>query len=263
LAYNNVKIFKSDIQGLCDSLTYSQSDSIFQFFINPVLWMDSVQFTADTILAKMSEGKMQKAFMYQNSVIISTEDQVYFNQIKGRDMLANFIDNKLNTLDVQSNGKAVYYVSDNEKRYMGVNDVNCSDMFMFFSENQIQRIKFTGEPQAVLYPMKMTDHLAMRIKEFKWLEDKRPKSKFEITGNNDWSYRLKELSDTAPISMLNGEDSVKIEIPLDSLPEKTNPDSIPSLKDKSGKMGKTTEDKKEEPKPSTGKKSKLEGKKED
>jgi len=261
LAYNNVKIFKTDIQGLCDSLTYSQSDSLFQFFLDPVLWMDSVQFTADTIRAFMSEGKMRKAFMYQNSVIISTEDQVYFNQIKGRDMLADFVDNKLNTLDVQSNGKAVYYVSDNEKRYMGVNDVNCSDMFMFFKENQVQRIKFTGEPQAVLYPMNMTDHIAMRIKEFRWLEEQRPKSKFEISADNDWSFRLKELSSNPGLENIS-IDSSKVENSLDTLPEKTLVDSIPTIKDKSSKLGAKKENK-DLPTPETGKKLKIEGKKED
>ena len=261
LAYNNVKIFKTDIQGLCDSLTYSQSDSLFQFFLDPVLWMDSVQFTADTIRAFMSEGKMRKAFMYQNSVIISTEDQVYFNQIKGRDMLADFVDNKLNTLDVQSNGKAVYYVSDNEKRYMGVNDVNCSDMFMLFKENQVQRIKFTGEPQAVLHPMNMTDHIAMRIKEFRWLEEQRPKTKFEISGDNDWSYRLMELTSKPGIENIS-IDSSKVEHNLDTLTEKTLIDSIPTIKDKSSKLGAKKENN-DLPLPETGKKLKIEGKKED
>ncbi len=206
-AYYNVKIFKSDIQGLCDSLTYSQQDSLFQFFKDPVLWLDSVQFTADTIRAVMTAGKMKTAFLKQNSLIINTEDQVYYNQIKGRNMQANFAENKLQNLDVQSNGKAVYYATDNEKKYMGVNDVDCSDMYMLFNENQIQRIKFTGEPKAVLYPMGMTDHTAMRIKEFKWLEEKRPKSKFEITGNRDWSYRFAELSGIAPVKI----DSPEIE----------------------------------------------------
>jgi len=217
-AYYHVKIYKSDIQGLSDSLTYSQSDSLFEFFGQPVLWMDSVQFTADTIRATMANGKMKQASLRQNSLIINTEDQVYFNQIKGRNMLANFAENRLQTLDVESNGKAIYYITDNEKRYMGVNDVNCSDMFMFFNENQIQRIKFTGEPNAVLYPMQMTDHTTLRIKEFKWLEATRPKSKFEIIGNRDWSDRLLLASNAKPIErpapVIETPDSVKVTVPV-------------------------------------------------
>jgi lipopolysaccharide export system protein LptA len=269
-AYNNVKIFKKDLQGLCDSLTYSQSDSIFQFFSNPILWLDSVQFTADTIRAIMANGKMSKAYMYQNSVIISTEDEIYFNQIKGRNMLADFIDNKLNTLDVRSNGKAIYYAYDNEKRYMGVNDVNCSDMFLFFAENSIQRIKFTGEPQAVLYPMGMTDHSTLRIKEFRWLEKQRPKSKFEVTADRDWSFRLKELSPKTAFSEIPAlfpeNDSTEMDT---ALPENRT-DSITNLPlkgDKMGKMGKKEDENlektEEKPKPTTSKKSKLDPKKED
>ncbi len=170
----------------------------------------------------MAAGKMKTAFLKLNSVIISTDDQVYFNQIKGKNMQANFLENKLQNLDVQSNGKAVYYATDNDKKYMGVNDVDCSDMFMTFLENQIQRIKFTGEPKAVLYPMGMTNHTAMRIKEFKWLEDKRPKSKFEITGNRDWSYRLAELSGIVPLTII---DSVKTEQDT-IIPVLATPDSL-------------------------------------
>jgi hypothetical protein len=200
-AYNHVKIFKKDIQGLCDSLTYSQADSMFQFFNKPVLWVDSVQFIADTIRATMQDGKINRVSLRQNSLIVSTDEEVYFNQIKGMNMLAFFNENKIQNLDIKSNGKAIYYAKDDQQRYMGVNDVNCTDMNMYFSDNKIVRIKFTVEPKSVLYPMGMTDHNALRLKEFKWLEADRPKSKFEIVGNRDWYGQSKFLKADKLIKM--------------------------------------------------------------
>ena len=197
-AYHHVKIFKSDLQALTDSLTYSQYDSVFQFFGNPILWVDSVQFTADTIFANLKNNKIDQVFLNKNSLIISTEDQVYFNQIRGRNMNASFMDNKIDNLNVTSNGKAVYYATDNNKGYMGVNEVECADMKMNFMDNQIQRIKFIGEPKAILHPMGMVDHLSIRLKEFIWNEAVRPKSKLEIIGNNDWSYRLSQIGNIFP-----------------------------------------------------------------
>jgi len=202
-AYHHVKIFKSDLQALTDSLTYSQYDSVFQFFGKPILWVDSVQFTADTIFANLKNNKIDQVFLNKNSIIISTEDQLYFNQIRGRNMNAIFMDNKIDKLDVISNGKAVYYASDNNKGYMGVNEVECTDMNMNFKDNQIQRIKFIGEPKAILHPMGMVDHLSIRLKEFIWNEGIRPKSKFEIIGNNDWSYRLSEIGNIFPESKID------------------------------------------------------------
>jgi hypothetical protein len=108
------------------------------------------------------------------------------------------MDNKIDNLNVTSNGKAVYYATDNNKGYMGVNEVECADMKMNFMDNQIQRIKFIGEPKAILHPMGMVDHLSIRLKEFIWNEAVRPKSKLEIIGNNDWSYRLSQIGNIFP-----------------------------------------------------------------
>lgn len=269
-AYYNVRLYKSDMQGLCDSLTYSEADSLFEFLGNPILWVDSVQFTADTIRAILSNKKIDKIFLKENSLIVSSYEEVYFNQIKGRNMLARFKDNKINDLDVKLNGEAIYYVQDDQKRYMGVNDVDCSNMFMYFKENQVDRIRFTGEPQATLYPMGQVNHSGLRLKNYQWLEEKRPKTKFEITGGRDWSSRLALAQPHwMPMPELPKSDSIQ----LPQLPENpTPPDSLriePNLgkgnkmKNKEGEpaenkeVPKTTENPvSTEPKPTKGSKMK-------
>ena len=237
-AYYNVKLYKTDIQGLCDSLTYSEADSLFQFLGHPVLWVDSVQFTADTIRAMLSNKKIDKVYLHENSLIVSSYEEVYFNQIKGRNMLAYFRENKINNLDVKSNGEAIYYVQDEQKAYMGVNDVDCSNMSMYFKDNQVDRIKFTVEPKATLYPMGQVNHGSLRLKTFQWLEERRPKTKFEITEGLDWSERLQIQ---APLPILGipviADSSRILENPVanDSSQVVPNPDELDKLKIRGGR----------------------------
>lgn len=198
-AYNNVKIYKSNLQGLCDSLTYSEGDSLFEFLQKPVLWADSVQFIADTIRAKMKNQQMDQVFLEQNALIVSTEEEKYFNQIKGKKMRAQFRKNKLHSLDVDGNGEAIYYLVDEQKRYMGVNDVDCVDMRILFIDNQVNQIKFYNKPASVMYPMGQAPHQSLRLKGFKWLEEDRPKSKFEITQGRAWKLRETLRSDSLRI----------------------------------------------------------------
>ncbi|MCH2045370.1 MAG: hypothetical protein MK212_14735 [Saprospiraceae bacterium] len=181
-AYHQVRIFKEDMQGICDSLVYSDADSIFHMYGNPVLWVDSVQFTADTIRIHLRNKKIHRVDMRQKSFITNTDDNVYFNQIKGKDVTAYFRNNRLATMRIDGNGETVYYAKDGENRFMGVNDIDCSRMVMYFKENQIQQIKFIGAPKAVLHPMGQVDHKKLRLEGFKWFENKRPKSKREILG---------------------------------------------------------------------------------
>lgn len=179
-AYRNARFYKTDVQGYCDSLVYNEGDSTFCFYQNPILWVDSVQFTADTIRALLASKRINQVQLYPNSLIVNSRDEVYFNQIKGNRVKAYFSDNKLQNMDIRGSGEAVYYALDNVNAYVGVNDVDCSDMFIYFRDNNVQRIKFTGTPQAVMYPMGQAPHKKLELKGFQWFEDLRPKGKWAI-----------------------------------------------------------------------------------
>ena len=90
LAYNTVKIFKSDLQGVADSLEYRMSDSTIYFYQNPVLWSEGNQMTADSIHMLIKNNTIDRIFMNVNAFVISQDSLFNFNQIKGRKMTAEF-----------------------------------------------------------------------------------------------------------------------------------------------------------------------------
>jgi lipopolysaccharide export system protein LptA len=89
-AYNHVKIFKSDLQGKCDSLVYNYTDSTIYFYRDPVLWNERSQLTADTINIQLANNKINRMYLRTNSFVISQDTLLQYNQVKGRQMTAFF-----------------------------------------------------------------------------------------------------------------------------------------------------------------------------
>jgi lipopolysaccharide export system protein LptA len=174
LAYKDVRIYKSDLQVICDSMAYSTVDSIFRFFRAPYIWADTSQFSADTIFMQMANQTIDKIFLKQNAFIINSPDQLYFNQIKGKYITASFREGNLREMDVQGNAESLYYALDEGGAYIGVNKTVCSDMVLYFGANEIDRIKFLVQPQGNTYPMTQTDHEEIKIKGFNWDTTYRP-----------------------------------------------------------------------------------------
>ncbi len=174
LAYRHVQILRSDIQAVCDSMVYNEKDSLFTLYHNPVIWSDTSQFFADTIRLLQSGNQIKTLFLYQNAMIINSPDLKYFNQIKGRNIRAEFDSSRLATVDVLGNAEAVYYILDDEQAYIGVNKIICSHILARFESNQVDKIYFFTQPNGTMHPMRAVDHEKIKLKGFKWHSDLRP-----------------------------------------------------------------------------------------
>lgn len=179
-AIGEVKFFKNDVQGLCDSLIYNTKDSTISMINNPVLWNENYQVTANFIKAFLTTGnKIRKMNFETNPMMVSREAATWFNQIKGKNMIARFQNGKLHKLDVIGNGQTVYFLKDNGE-IVTVNKVESSDLTVSFSNNTLSRILFKKKPVSTLYPIEKVDLEEVVLKGFKWLENQRPKSKLDI-----------------------------------------------------------------------------------
>jgi len=179
-ALGKVAFFKKDLQGRCDSLIYNTKDSTFSLFVEPILWSDNNQITADFIKGYSGkENKIRRMDFDGNAFSVQQEDSINFNQIRGKSMIASFVDGQLARLDAKGNGQAVYYFRD-EGVLSAVNKSESSDLSVIFKNSKPSRISFKVKPVSVFYPIKKVDYEEITLKGFRWLDDKRPKSKFEI-----------------------------------------------------------------------------------
>jgi lipopolysaccharide export system protein LptA len=178
-AYHHVKFFQPQIQGRCDSLIYSYKDSTMHLFIDPILWSSDNQLTAERMELSTGNGEMKLLKLFNSAFIISKEDSIRFNQIKGKNMVGYFRENKLRKVYVEGNGQTIYYAKDKNKR-TGVNKADCSDLLLFLKNNQVESITLLNKPDGTIYPPAELDPKELRLKDFKDRMSLRPKTKKDL-----------------------------------------------------------------------------------
>lgn len=150
--YNHARFYKSDFQGKCDSLIYTEQDSAFYLYQSPVVWNQNNQLTADFIFMTTRKGNLDSLHMIGNAFMIAREDSLKYNQIKGRDMYGLFNENELRSIYVSGNGQTLYYAYDDEEKQIGINRADCSNLRILIAESKVKRVAFLTKPNATLYP---------------------------------------------------------------------------------------------------------------
>lgn len=178
--YYKVRFFRQDIQGMSDSLVFHAADSALMMYKQPVLWSGPNQLTADSIQLKLRNGQADSLKMFGSAFIISKDDSVRFNQIKGRKLLARFRDNQLYKVRVIGNAETIYYAREEDKTLIGINKARSAEMLIFLENNELSTITYIDKPEAHLYPEKQLPKQELRLRNFKWLEEKRPLKKADI-----------------------------------------------------------------------------------
>lgn len=153
-AYRDVRIYKSDMQALCDSLAFNTTDSILTLFRDPMLWQDTSELTADTINVFIKNDALDKVHLMRKALVVTSPDSLFFNQVKGKDIYAYFDSSSLSRTDVVGNAEAIYYAQDEAGAYIGVNKTACSEMSLEFKNGGVHFIRFLDMPSGRLDPMK-------------------------------------------------------------------------------------------------------------
>lgn len=181
-ALRNVRIYKKNMQVVCDSLVYSDLDSLARLFIEPVIWQETIrQYTADSISVVIRNGAMDKASLMSNAFITIQEDSTHFDQIKATEMLA-FFDSKggLTRFDALGGASALFYIEENEV-LATVNKTDSKMLSATFKDGELQRIYYYEAPKNDGYPIVQLDEEEQKMKGFRWHPEKRPADRNAVT----------------------------------------------------------------------------------
>jgi lipopolysaccharide export system protein LptA len=185
LAYNHVKIFKTDMQGVADSLAYVPSDSTMYLYKDPVLWNKGNQMTGDSVRLLIKRKKIDKIYLIRNSFVASQDSLSNFNQIKGKKMTATFNGSTISHVVVDGNGESIYFALDEKELKgdslilkityaMGMNQIICSNMKINFKEGKVNNISFYKKPDAKFIPPHEIKEEETKLRGFIWREKERP-----------------------------------------------------------------------------------------
>lgn len=187
-AYHNVKFFKTDMSGKCDSIHVHHKIGLMKMLRNPILWNGESQMTGDTIhvLSNVKTEKLDSLKVLNNAFIIQKDSLGDgYNQVKGKNLYGLFNNNKLDTVNVVKNTEVIYYVYDDEDEFIGINKTLSGSISMVLKENQIEDITFFINPDGNIYPDADLPKNARKLRGFIWRGDERILTKDGIFDEDD------------------------------------------------------------------------------
>lgn len=173
-AHHNVRSYHEDFQTDSDSLVYREKDSMLTLYNEPKAWLDSQQISADTIRAKFDGENIETMFLEGQAFLISPVGHDFYNQIKGLSMKGHFSNNELRRIEVSGNAEGIYFLKDEEERFVGVNRIEASEISIEVVERQLNEITFSRSPDANVYPMGRFDPGELILAGFRWNPQKMP-----------------------------------------------------------------------------------------
>ena len=180
-AFNNVKFFKFDLQGKCDSLQSNQNTGVTKMYRKPVLWSDGSQITGNTIefLSNNETEQLDSLKVLKNAFMVQ-KDTLGYNQTKGKNLFGKFSDNNLEIVDILGNGEVVHFVRNAENELLGISKMRCSNINVVLKDQKVQTIEFRINPDGKTYPEEEIHENDRLLKGFLWREKERPKNKEDI-----------------------------------------------------------------------------------
>lgn len=178
----NVKVFRNDMQVACDSLAYTDLDSLIRLYENPIVWNEiKRQYSADSITVIVKNRSIDRASLMSNAFIIVQEDTLSYDQIRGTEMMAYFDSTgALRRFDSMGGASGVFYIEENGS-LATVNKFESKMLTATLKDGNIQDLNYFDAVKTDAYPVVQMKKDEKILKGFDWQPDKRPKGPGDIT----------------------------------------------------------------------------------
>lgn len=212
--YYGVRIFKTNLSGVSDSIHIDQKSGLIQLLRypisdresqllsardmtkrNPVLWSANTQMSGDVIhlLTDSTSNAIDSLKIFKNAIVAEQDslNLLQFNQMKGINLLGNFEDNELKTIDIDKNAEMLYYLyDDTTQELIGIDKAICSAMQLRMEDNQIQSISFLTQPEGAVYPIEELPINEQKLPGFFWRGEERIQSQQDLVIKTTKSRKL-------------------------------------------------------------------------
>ena len=179
-AFHGVRFYRTDLQGVCDSMQFNTKDSVLYMFDEPIVWNQEYQLYGDTILIYMNDSTIDYAHVRQFAFAIQQVDSVSFNQLKGNDLKAYFEGRSVRQIDVSGNAESIFYPLEKDGSMVGLNATQSGFLSIWVKENKLEKLKIWPNPQGSITPIPDLKPEQKTLKDFSWFDYIRPKDKNDI-----------------------------------------------------------------------------------
>ncbi|MGM9758826.1 MAG: OstA-like protein [Parabacteroides sp.] len=179
-AFHGVRFYRTDLQGVCDSMMFNTRDSVLYLYEEPVVWNEQYQLYGDTILIYMNDSTIDFAHVKQFAFAVQQVDSVSFNQLKGTDLKAYFEGKAVRQIDVSGNAESIFYPLENDGSMVGMNQTTSGYLSIWVKDNKLERLKIWPNPEGTMTPIPDLRPEQKVLKDFFWFDYLRPQNKEDI-----------------------------------------------------------------------------------
>ena len=180
-AFNNVRFFRSDLQGACDSLVYLSKDSVGTMYGEPVVWSGINQLSGETIKGYIKNETIDHIHIPRGALVIQQVDTVYFNQVSGKELTAFINDGELKRVEISGNAETIYCpIDEADSTIIGINKTQSSYVNMYFKEQKMDRIVLTAASTGIMYPLGELSGDDLFLNGFFWIKEQQPQKPEDV-----------------------------------------------------------------------------------
>ncbi|MDE6283938.1 MAG: hypothetical protein K2L97_08125, partial [Muribaculaceae bacterium] len=180
VAHPNVKFYRIDLQGLCDSMTFVNSDSLLHLDRHPVVWNENKQIFGNQIIIHLNDSTVDWAKLPDFGFVAEHIDEEFYNQLTGKEMFATFVDGELRHLDVSGNVQAIMLPQENDSTYNKIANLESSYLSADFLNQELTRMKLWPETSGTMTPLYLAKKQLYYLPAFRWFEPLRPTSPEDV-----------------------------------------------------------------------------------
>ncbi|MDR1103396.1 MAG: hypothetical protein LBL42_06520 [Tannerella sp.] len=179
-AYYGVRFYRTDIQGVCDSMLFNTKDSVLRMYLDPILWNEAYQLTGDTVKVFMKDSTVDYVHVILYAFAVQELDSSAYNQLKGDDMKAFMEGSAVRLIDMEGSVETIYYPVHDDGLLWEMNETKSSYLRMWIKENQLEKLKIWPHPTGTATPLPDLLPEQKKLKGFYWYDYLRPADKDDI-----------------------------------------------------------------------------------
>jgi hypothetical protein len=186
VAIHHVEIINGKMSVACDSVWFSEQDSLIKLHKAPMMWADSTQLSADSVHAVYYNEEFHKLLMYNNAFITSEKDSIHYDQLKGEYMTAWLDSSKVRRVYIETNAQTLYYVTEDQedslgnvtKTLTGQNKIDCNAITVYFVDSDVENVTFHDQPTGAYNPIEDVPQRELFLTGFLWQIERKPEPIF-------------------------------------------------------------------------------------
>lgn len=193
-AYNRSRVFRNDIQGVADSITYVEIDSMIYLHRKPVVWSDDRQLSGEVIAVHINDSTADWVSLPETGLMMELVDEDFYNQLAAKKMFATLEEGVLKRLEAEGNVMAIMLPQENDSSYNKLVHAESSFLDVLFKDNDFERLKMWPQVTGTVTPIGQVTQEQKFLKNARWLEAIRPKREW-YGERATWEEYLGDITD--------------------------------------------------------------------